>query len=397
MENASIICFNCNKSLPLKAKFCSYCLTQVRCKECNELIEKNAIGCIDCGTPIAIKNTTEQQTHQQFNTISITETTTERNIHASFSDNVGKELTGILRDAMGTQRIGIASTQQPSEVNNIEDAEYQEVKQATNGHELPKSVASNIPDNIATTSNDEEYPPLMTLAMRRLPATETEWVVLYGFFASDFGKKIFTRQDLTRMYEETRRKSPDKTNALTSNIKSAVQSGKFNAFSDGYSMLEPGIALAKEIMARTKPSLQSTRSKQAKEEKNDEEETASNAGRSKKATKSTDKSKRLADIDFYPTGKDNLKTYVGKFDAKSDFEKVLLFVSYFADILKIDGITYDHIYSCFDELGMKIPINVAQTTRNAASAKKWIDTSDSKNIAVTTAGKNKLRYWNKND
>lgn len=364
--------------------------------ECNEPLEKEAIGCMECGTPVSNKNTSGRP--QQFNTISITETPTERNIQASFSDAVGKDLTGILRDAMSNKQSGTFGGQHSlPEVNRIEDTEYQEVKATSyDDEQQPKSsIVSEAPFSEAIAPlNEAQYPSLMTIAMRRLPATETEWVVLYGFFASKFGKEMFTRQQLVGLYDETRRKAPDKTNALSGNIKAAVQSGKFNAFADGnYSILEAGIELAKEIMTRTKASPPSGRSRQSKEEKGDSEDTTVSVGKSKKGAKSADKSKRLGDIDFYPTGKDSLKVYYAKFDAKSDFEKVLVFVSYFADVSKTEGVTYDHIYSCFDELGLKIPINVPQTVRNLASTKKWVNTTDSKNIVITTAGKNKLRHW----
>ncbi|SEW45020.1 hypothetical protein SAMN05428988_5919 [Chitinophaga sp. YR573] len=398
MESSSITCINCSKSLPLKAKFCSHCLAQLRCKKCNEPLEKEAIGCMECGTPILNKSTTGQP--QQSNTITFTETQTERTFQASFSDAVGKDLTGIARDIMNAKHMGIPSILQPLlPANGAEEAEYQEINPAPNVSDLPPNYSPNAVETVATSAiaprKEDEYPSLMTVAMRRLPSTETEWVVLYGFFASGFGKKMFTRHDLITLYEETKRKSTDKTNALTSNIKAAVQSGKFNAFTDGeYCIMDPGIELAKEIMTRTKASPLPGKSKQSKEEKGEGEDASAASGKGKRGAKSTDKSKRLAEIDFYPTGKDSLKAYFDKFDTKSDFEKVLVFVSYFTEILKTGGITYDHIYSCFDERGLKIPINVAQTTRNTASAKKWINTTDSKNITVTTAGKNKLRHWN---
>lgn len=395
MNNSVNQCFKCAKILPDKGYFCGGCLSQIRCKECENVLEKDAIGCTHCGEPITTRNSISMG--NGYNTFTLHETNTDRTVKATFSDSVGKEFAGIITNAMaGRVRIPERSASLPQE-NTVDDTVYQEIMDQNTGQPNSEETLQAIP---VTKSNSSVTPkldilPLLTVSMRKLPGTETEWVVLYAYYASNFGANVFTRQDINNLYDESRRKTRDKINALSSNLNAAVQSGRINALADGYSILQPGIDLAKEILNRTKPS-GTTKDKRSKNAK-DRNIEIPQAIKVKKPAKSNDKSKRLGNLDFYPNGKDSLSVYVSKFAIKSNFERILVFISYLKEILSIDSVDYDHIYSCFDELKLEIPSSVSQTTRNVASAKRWIDTSDSKNIVITTAGKNKLRHWDKND
>lgn len=395
MENISIICFSCTKNLPEKARFCNACLTQVRCKECSALLEKDAIGCMECGTPIVLRNGNSQPSSSNFNTISIHESAMERKIEARFSDNVGKDLTGILRDAMLTRRPAIPNySSSTPEMNGVEDTVYQEIE--TSKAESKERVNNSVGEKASElpTEAQFEHPTLITVSMRALPASETEWVLVYSYYASNFGKDIFTRHDIITRYDESKRRSADRLSALTSNIKGSVRAGRINALGDSYSMLEPGITLAKEILSRTTGTVIMSKNKRGKETTAGDIESVTE-GR-KKTGKSNTRNKRLNDVDFHPNGKDSLSAYVKKYPAKTDFERILLFVAYMKEVLGIESVTYDYIYTCFEELDLNTPPNVPQTVRNCASKVGYIDVSNSKNIIVTTNGKNKIRNWNKN-
>jgi hypothetical protein len=396
MENtSSTICFNCSKSLPEKAKFCNACLTQIRCKECSTPLEKDAIGCFECGSSIASKNGNGQSSSINFNTISFRETLTERNIEAKFSDNVGKDLTGILRDAMLAKRTVIPIPGNLLQDKNAEeDTVYQEVHVPKPENAQPANKQTDEKKSESNTEFQPEHLTLFTVSMRALPASESEWVVLYGYYASNFGKDTFTRQDIIAKYDESKRRTPERLNALSSNFRTSVRTGRINALSDSFCMLEPGITLAKEILSRTKATVIQSKGKRGNEATTSENESASN-GR-KKIGKANTRSKRLNDIDFHPDGKADLSTFVKKYSAKSDLERILLFVVYMKDVLEIENVTYDHVYTCFEELDLNTPPDVPQTTRNCASKAGYIDVSNSKSIIVTTNGKNKIRNWTKN-
>ncbi|MNR61124.1 hypothetical protein D3C85_1827760 [compost metagenome] len=64
--------------------------------------------------------------------------------------------------------------------------------------------------------------------------------------------------------------------------------------------------------------------------------------------------------------------------------------------MEIKEITFDHIYSCYDILGLRISENLPQTIRNTASSSGWIETKQSI-LFLTIKGSNQIKAWNKKD
>lgn len=93
MEEISI-CFNCSKEIPNKENyfFCSKCLTQVKCKACSENLEKDAIGCSNCGTSISeVKSTSNA-----VNNIEFEQNGEKKKFVANFTDHIGEGLVSTL-------------------------------------------------------------------------------------------------------------------------------------------------------------------------------------------------------------------------------------------------------------------------------------------------------------
>lgn len=84
-------CYNCFKEIPKKENyfFCSKCLTQVRCRNCSELLEKDAIGCSNCGTAIKTQS-------QAVNNIEFEQNGDKKKFVANFTDHIGEGLVNSL-------------------------------------------------------------------------------------------------------------------------------------------------------------------------------------------------------------------------------------------------------------------------------------------------------------
>ena len=96
-----------------KAFFCPKCLTQIKCKSCNEPLEENSIGCVVCGTPIT--NGTNQ--NKELNHIEFEQKGDTKKFKASFSDNVGQELVATFGGMVGVnvnKGKFISNTKKPS-------------------------------------------------------------------------------------------------------------------------------------------------------------------------------------------------------------------------------------------------------------------------------------------
>lgn len=120
-----------------------------------------------------------------------------------------------------------------------------------------KNPESPSPKNlIAPPMSTSDFPTIQELVMRSLPKSETEWVLAYSFYLKSDGKDTFTRDDLIRKYEESRRKSSSNLKNLTQSIKVAVGKTWIKPINDtDFILLPDGETAALEIFNRTKPAI----------------------------------------------------------------------------------------------------------------------------------------------
>lgn len=387
METQNIeTCTTCSKPLPANGFFCGGCLSQFKCKSCGSPLDKDNAGCTNCGTPKEMKNNATSS--QGFNTFRLHETSTDRTIEATFSDNVGKDLAGMLRDTYAIKAANQSSRQikQLGSIainSEIGTENYENVEEVVNQEPVQQKQSIQV-------SQPASPPTLKAIAMKNLPSSETEWIVVYAFFASDYGNEIFTRQDLIDKYTESNRNNKDRMRDLAAYIRAAVKANYLNPLETGYSILEKGVEKAKEILSRTSGSAP----KYKPTAKDKKEEDNSDVSKGKKSSAGGKHLKRLTNINFEPSGKESLNDFISKYTPKNDNERNLLFVFYLREILKLQTITFDHIYTCYDTLNLRISENLPQTVRNTASRTGWIETKNA-NIMTTVKGNNQIKAWNK--
>ncbi len=98
------------------------------------------------------------------------------------------------------------------------------------------------------------FSPLKDIVLKGLPKSEAEWITVYGYFASNGGKKEFTRDELSEQYKDSRRATKSRGHNLTNSIKQATIKGWLSSISqDTFSLLPDGVQKAQEIAAREKP------------------------------------------------------------------------------------------------------------------------------------------------
>ncbi len=233
-------CFNCSKPLPSVGYFCGGCLTQVKCKSCGSSLEKDDAGCINCGMPKEVRVETKTGAHQNINTFRLHETATDRTIEATFSDDVAKDLAGTLRDAASAGRMkAIASSfPPPNDFNGASEemTEFVAAEVVSNATAIPKVDLT--PKKESTTATDtENYPVMKYIVMNNLPSSEVEWIIVYGFYSSNFGEKKFTRKDIITKYDESGRKTDQRIKNLTSSITNAVKGKYINPINETISPL----------------------------------------------------------------------------------------------------------------------------------------------------------------
>ncbi len=83
----------------------------------------------------------------------------------------------------------------------------------------------------------------------------------------------------------------------------------------------------------------------------------------------------------------SLKDFYSEYRLRNNDERNLLFVYYLKIKREIEGVTTDHVYTCYDELRLRIPANLHNALAVTAH-RGWLDTSSLEDIQLTTKGKN---------
>jgi len=97
----------------------------------------------------------------------------------------------------------------------------------------------------------KDYPIMKDIVIRDLAKTEREWILIFALYSSDYGNKVFTREDIVNKYDESNRKTNSRIANLSNNLKSMVKSGQVKFVNDDDMLLtNSGKEIAVEILNR---------------------------------------------------------------------------------------------------------------------------------------------------
>ena len=99
----------------------------------------------------------------------------------------------------------------------------------------------------------------------------------------------------------------------------------------------------------------------------------------------------LKDLDLSGTNK-SLKDFINEKKPSSNVQKTATFVYYLQNILNINEITIDHIFTCYKFMGFRIPNNLPQNLADTCSSKYgYIGRKDGK-YTMTVMGNNYIEF-----
>jgi hypothetical protein len=358
-------CIYCETQQPEKGFFCPNCFKQTRCKHCGEQLMKDVKICVICGEEIGQKISTVN-----INTIEFSESETERKFKASFTDTVGQSITEsfglILTNKVGSRK----HLQNTLSYSNIDNQQSEIVNEDT-------ELISDLPTDNSSTVSINDLPTLDEVKLRDLAKSETEWVLVYAYFASEKGTKVFTRENITQLYKETKRYTLSNSKNLSKNIKNItkVQYIKPTNQQD-FILLTKGIEKIMDIL-------------KGNSKENKKKKTIATGDNPK--IKNSGMLNVLIDLNLRPKDRMSLKDFAEKYSIKSGEELTLMIVYYLKEILN-ETVTLNHIYSCYKELGKKIPQYFKQTLTNQKNKKNWINVDDWNNIKFTIPGMNQMEH-----
>lgn len=387
-------CNYCDTTLAEGVNFCSSCFKQVVCLNCKEVLSPNAPRCLFCGDFLVDNN----KSTIQMNKFEYDENEHGRHIRALFSDvvanSVGQTFFNVLPFKL----------QNNNPINKIE---------------LP----SQNTETFASTSLSEEKNTDQTTSLGENKNQNSQ--------AEEKLNKIFIVRDENISLHETRLKADSQLNYgirtvllflyynLEIKQKDEVQRseitdllGKYDLNTGGYrhwfanksanyinnnngslSLTQEGIeqaeAFLKDVFNSNIPNNwelgKTTKKTSSSPEKN------SNSSSSKTSSKSGDSYKRVLDLNLKPTDKESLKDFYSKYQAKGTPENILLIVHYLQNIHNSSAIGINQIYTCFLELGLRVP-NLISAVMNTKTRRGWLITSDMNNIKLSIHGDNYLLH-----
>lgn len=110
----------------------------------------------------------------------------------------------------------------------------------------------------------------------------------------------------------------------------------------------------------------------------------------KKSKISTNRPKLMHELNLYPNDREQFKDFFNKYDLKTFFEKNLVIVHYLQEILKLDEINADMIYTCYKDVGEKSPEQLKQSLTDTKTQKGWLVHKNGNNIQLTPKGENAM-------
>ena len=389
---SSRICFNCKKTVSENAKFCGHCRTKLRCHECNEILYEGLSFCENCGAELL-----EKQTNQSAKAVNEIEYD-GKSFKAKFTDTVGKDVTNTFGDIFKHGQL----LNQKQLQNPLPNQEFSSGDKNIHSEERVEDIPFENADNQIAP----EYPSLKVIVMKNLPSTEVEWVLIYSFYASNYGNSMFTRQQVLDLYDSTNRKTESRMKNLTYNLTSIVKSDFINPVntSGDFSMLSTGIKKAIEILnkesgASTKPKSKGKQTKEGglKEEKSKQvsSKKVDSKGSSTKSTKKTASPEVMKidpDLNLMPKGKVSLEEFYASVLIKSSADHFLFFAYYLISKLELENVNLNHIYTCFKEVKAKIPEHFRQAATDVQNKKGWLNTNDKDDIKLTQKGENEIEF-----
>lgn len=246
-------------------------------------------------------------------------------------------------------------------------------------------------DAEAAFVDDQEIPALKEVVLKDLPKTETDWILIYACYSTSFGQETFTEDDIKNQYDHTGRKNKSRFANLSNNIKSLLNKNYIKVHNDSEYLVKPeGITYAHEIL-RGKSITKTT---PRKPKKSAGTKTSSQSAQPKpKKNNSAGKSFTLdRNLNLRPDKKESLQDYAAKYQVDSTPKQIVVITSYLKEILELQMVNANHIYTGFEELKIRVPKSLHQLISDTKTRNGWLDYESKDDIKLSVQGRNAIKY-----
>ena len=367
-------CHFCNQDLPEGAKFCSKCNRQIVCLNCGELLIEYSPICVYCGQEIKV-----QSTQSNVNHIKYIETENEKSFEATFSDETAGNVVDVFAQFLPLKhKHNIQSSESMLQIPQTEEANVEEICDPV---PMNKSVVPNINEDVNILKKIFiQKGDTIKLYEKRLKAKskcdhQARICLLFLLYNKMLAQKEVSREDLNSML--------DKENLYDGNFRAWLSCHQSYFIIDN-NLIE--LSPEGEEMAQA----------MLHEVYDDNIVGAWNANSNSQisATKASPKRKNpqiVKDLNLIPNGKESLDDFMKRHKYGKSSPKInLLFVYYLKQILEIDIVGLDHVYTCYRNMKLTLPNDLHQTLLKTISRNGWLENIS--NLNVTTQGINEVEH-----
>ncbi|QDU58801.1 hypothetical protein [Aeoliella mucimassa] len=100
----------------------------------------------------------------------------------------------------------------------------------------------------------------------------------------------------------------------------------------------------------------------------------------------------VKDLDLKPEGNTAFREFIEEKQPKDQQAFIACAVYYLDNVLGTEGISPDHIFTCFKDAGRRTPADLPQAIRNIANRKGWVDSRKQNDITITNIGENFVEH-----
>lgn len=231
------------------------------------------------------------------------------------------------------------------------------LKRQVNVTQIPQDInylnnsTPQIMDTVETVNVCEEdevpdeykYPHIQEVVVKKFPENEEEWVLIYAFYSSGFGKNTVSKDEIKAYYRESNRVNGQRYKDFDGNIKKLVQTAMLKVVSsDVFKISDSCKTKAIEILNRE--------AKPVKVVTN---------GNSKKVSMP-----KFCELNISETDKDTIRDTYKAINPKTNMDKIFLVTYLVKQLCNIDEVDTDSIFTLLDIVVEKKDVAIESTIKN---------------------------------
>lgn len=222
-----------------------------------------------------------------------------------------------------------------------------------------------------TSFNLTDIPTLQEIKLRDLAKSETDWLMIYVYYASEGGTKEFTRENIIQLYKDTDRKTDKRIGGLSQLFKNISKALYVKSTNDiNFILLDKGKAKVMEIFKGHSTS-KIGRKVSSKAKLTIEPEVIPKKVSEKKKSKST-KSIEFVDLKLTIVEQKSLNDFFNTKKPKTQNEKVIVAMKWFIDNKKTDEVSLEEMNYLLS-IAAETPTALAQVLGNMIGANfRWV-------------------------